>query len=611
MNKRYRPFLAMFLAAVTLVTAVGCSDGNKKDSLVALNYGTGLAENGEYNVELYGMNGMNDVNGADPGVIYVSEDEDPIYGGYYYMYVTGYATGDGGVTLIDSKYDGIGNLAFRCWRSKDLYNWELSGYYENGWSVTIDEDDWCNDMFWAPEVIRNPADGKYYMYFSAAAKKNLGVTGVSADDYGYDRLYLSVAVSDSPIGPFDVICDVDAETGKKIPTINFQVAYELDNAWAAIDASPFFDDDGSLYLYMRKHPDSTNMSDDGIWGMKMKSMEYPDYDTLTCLTIAGKITASGMPGSVTETSGSGEYYINEGAINEAPFMIKHDGKYYLTYSAYGYTQSAYSVHQAISDDPLSGFEKVDAANGNAVLDGNSVGTMSGTGHHAFVKNGEELWILYHRHYSKNGWSASAGRCIAVDRVNFVKNSEGLDVLTANGPSMALQWLPENRSGYKNLAETAEVKISSGSGVQYLTDRVMPYYLVSSDMVMKTDEDVTITLKWSEPVSVSSVMIYNANDVSEAFSKISDIRFKLSGQPEWANKAYDYAVIKDCAVPSAYWDADSEEYTPCGPVVAEFDALTITELQITIKAEDRLVEYDRSGEKNTALKISEIVVLGKE
>ena len=73
--------------------------------------------------------------------------------------------------------------------------------------------------------------------------------------------------------------------------------------------------------------------------------------------------------------------------------------------------------------------------------------------------------------------------------------------------------------------------------------------------MSAEGDVTITMKWQEPVRVSSLMIYNAQNVEQAFSNISDIRFKLEEQPSWASRNYDYAVIKDLKFP----DRDGEIY----------------------------------------------------
>lgn len=128
--------------------------------------------------------------------------------------------------------------------------------------------------------------------------------------------------------------------------------------------------------------------------------------------------------------------------------------------------------------------------------------------------------------------------------------------------------------------------------------------------MQAEGDVTITLKWQEPVEVSSLMIYNAQEVEKAFSNIADIRFRLAEQPEWASKPYDYAVIQDLKFPDRYWNPETEKYIVGGCAVAEFDQLLVSEIQITIEDGDRLMEYDKFGEPNSGLNLSEIVVLGR-
>jgi len=111
------------------------------------------------------------------------------------------------------------------------------------------------------------------------------------------------------------------------------------------------------------------------------------------------------------------------------------------------------------------------------------------------------------------------------------------------------------------------------------------------------------------VKVSSIMIYNGQEVSRAFSKVSDIRFKLAERPEWATKDYSYAVIKDLKLPDFYWNVETEEYIAGAPAVAEFDEIMVTEIEITIAATDRLVKVNKQGEDNTSLSLSEIVILG--
>lgn len=563
--------------------------------VVLKNYGTGLGDDLQYNSELYGMNQSNDVEGADPGVFYVSPEEDATYGGYYYMYQTG-STRDEGIEV-----GPVNGYAFRCYRSKDLYQWELCGTFDQGYSLQVDWGDWPMDAFWAPEVIRNPQDGKYYMYFSAASRPEWGATveGLSSSSTWSDRLYLGVAVADTPVGPFDMLYDTDATTGRRIPTINFHTGCNTTYDWAAIDASPFFDDDGTLYLYFNKHVDSHYTNLKGVWGMKMKSMTEPDYSTVSYLAKPYKYTVANTAGKIEAyTSVGSTYEWSEGDINEAPFMVKHNGKYYLTYASNGFSAVDYSVHQAISSSPLSGFTKLSSAQGNPVLDGSVHGGstynyMNGTAHHSIVKKGDEMWIVYHRHNSTEGVDAGMDRSICADRVQFVTNSQGTPVLTANGPSMSLQWLPESVSGYANLAQSADITLSTGSGKEYLTDELLPFYTVVQNRVMSATSDVTVTMTWDEAVSVSSVMIYNAYNKNNAFSEVTNLRFKLA--EGWTER---YAVISELEFPARYMSNSVGAFVPCAPAVAEFDALKVTELQFTIPV-------------NGTVNLSEIVVLGNE
>ncbi len=593
MKKLKKPLVCLLLAAL-LVSIAGC--GGASDAVLQyLDYGIGVNENGQYNAELFMQNGT-DLYGADPGCFFVSTEEDATYGGYYYMYITGYIANR--PVNLKPEYDGSKCIAYQCYRSQDLNNWDECGVLD-GYSLLVDEDDWCSENFWAPEVIRNPSDGKYYMYFSAGYSYGLKGEDLCVTNVDWqDRLTIGVAVSDSPMGPFDVINDIDETTGNKVPTVNFRKGCGTEHDWTTIDASPFFDDDGTLYVYFSKTGGSYYNELKGTWGMKMKSMSEPDYSTVTCLGVMGYESVSSVPGQIESVELGAPYYdTTEGQVNEGPFMVKHNGTYYMTYSSHGYGDPEYSIHQALSDDPLTGFVKVDENSGNPVLKGAQFEYMSGTGHASFARCGDDLWIIYHRHDSVSNFR---DRVICADRVQFVENAEGVEVMTANGPSFSLQWRSEEVSGYKNLAKTATITVKGADGAEYLNDELLPYYNVAEDHKVSFDSDVTVTLKWDEPVEVSALMVYNSNKVERAFSQIADIRFKTTaeedGKPVWK-------VIKDLAFPERYYDEDSAVYMLCSPAVAEFDTLTVTELRLTVKVSDKLLVASEG------LDLAEIVVLG--
>src|SRR5699024_7279499 len=117
---------------------------------------------------------------------------------------------------------------------------------------------------------------------------------------------------------------------------------EGDEGWVrAIDFHPWVDPDtGEKYLYWSQTPGS-------IAGVKMDDWLTPDWSTYKTLTACGYYTmddyVKAMNGETVETV----YYEQIAAYcNEGPFMIKHNGKYYLTFSIGAYDQSSYGVMQA-------------------------------------------------------------------------------------------------------------------------------------------------------------------------------------------------------------------------------------------------------------------------
>ena len=73
-------------------------------------------------------------------------------------------------------------------------------------------------------------------------------------------------------------------------------------------------------------------------------------------------------------------------------MLKHDGKYYLTFSANLYASNDYAVGVAVSSNPLSGFVK---SEDNPILT-RIPNKMAGPGHCMFFTDFEGyLWCCYH------------------------------------------------------------------------------------------------------------------------------------------------------------------------------------------------------------------------
>lgn len=198
--------------------------------------------------------------------------------------------------------------------------------------------------------------------------------------------HIALAVADSPEGPFMKTSD----------------GFLIDGQ--AIDGHFFFDDDGKVYFYY---------AGNGIMGCEMNSdLLSAKVETLTC---------------VLPDEGDG--------WAEGPFMLKHNGTYYLTYSGNDYQRKDYRVSVAIASSPLTKFKK-DAV--NPILTPDTF--ICGTGHHSFVcsPDGSELFIAYHSHLND---TTVHPRPLCIDRVKFVPTESGTDALVIYGPTKTPQEYP--------------------------------------------------------------------------------------------------------------------------------------------------------------------------
>lgn len=377
--------------------------------------------------------GQSTVYGADPSVFKAAD-------GKYVMYVTGSGSAQ----------------TFPVYTSTDLVNWKESGKIEivdeNGKSAAVA----VNKDIWAMEAIYEKTTKKYYLFFSATPQK-------FAADGSKDVKVPYVAVGDSYTGKFKLInhsdykyADGTALSGKNgddnigyAEYLKYSVfdPYEIitkavsagkiksagKQQIKAIDFHPFVDTDGGKYLYFSLYVDSGSI----IAGIKMNDWETPDYGTLAFLTENRAVS----------------YERNN--INEGPWMTEHNGKYYLTLSVNGYDADNYKVIQAVSDKPLGSFKKLSAEEGGVLLGADRIGEISGTGHHSFIEENGDMYIIYHVH--DDPATPSYKRHIAMDKIEWVTNSTGETVMYANGPTLnSLQALPSFISGYSNIAPDAEV-----------------------------------------------------------------------------------------------------------------------------------------------------------
>lgn len=236
---------------------------------------------------------------------------------------------------------------------------DLVEWKDEGYCLKAGEGVMGDKWFWAPEVKQYK--GKFYMVYVA-------------------NEHLAVAVADKPTGPFT------CPTGKWLSERN------------AIDGSFFIDDDGKIYLYYVRF-DGGNV----IYGAPMKDMFTLDEQN------ERELVRACLP-----------WETKLGNVAEGPFMLKHKGKYYLTYTANDFRSQDYAVGYAVCDTPLGNFVKYE---GNPILKKDDV--QVGTGHHSFTttRDGKNLLIVYHVHKNKEEVHP---RFTCVDRAEFIENPRGGD-----------------------------------------------------------------------------------------------------------------------------------------------------------------------------------------
>ncbi len=263
---------------------------------------------------------------------------------------------DGGFFAYATNGEG-GNLPVL--RSSDLRSWERVGDgmpQLAGWAM--------QGKTWAPEVLVAD-DGRYIVYYTAADRES-------------GRQCIGRAVADDPAGPFTddsdtpLVCQVD-EGG-------------------SIDASPFRDDDGTLYLYWTNDGNAFGRAT-WLYGQPLA----PDG-----LSMAGEPTQLLQQDTAWE-----------GDLIEAPFMWRHDGQLYLFFSANSFASPDYAVGYATCETPLGPCQK---APENPILV--SAQDAAGPGHNSIVEADGTTWFVYHAWAPDSIGSVIPGRTMWISELVF-------------------------------------------------------------------------------------------------------------------------------------------------------------------------------------------------
>ena len=504
--------ISILMIAVILLSALsGCVNEKSKypetveSSLVegvdyvdhALTYdGNGLT----YDDSMWYVNNLKDVPLADPHV-YVED-------GKYYIV----GTSDRDNNVID------------CYVTEDFvtYTRHIAIYNPanfEGWEAEKAE-------IYAPELYC--FDGVYYMYYSAK------------DADGMRRN--SVVVADAPLGPYRPL------QNDKVDGLTTPIFLDKNQNFDVLDITVFVDDDKQMYMY---YSVATN-DNQHIVGVKLNSPYEADWSTYKSLVVPGALNSTN---SILKPL-TWEMYRSGLPIVEAPYIIKSNGKYYMTYSVNGCWDKFYNVCYAVSDSPLGNFEKPYQSGGtwtnlllgypgtnvgNATVNSQWAGFASGTAHHCFFNIGDQIMIGYHAHQDRDGSGRYEKRAFAFDYLHFDKNG----VPFCNGPTYSVQPLPEELSGYYNIAPFAEVKSENVTNANAINDN---YIVDCYNLPGEAEKEVSlgtgysfIELKFDRAYEIGGVAVYNSAYYEKLLSEIVYIDFGNGNVVQYAQFAHDQYV----------------------------------------------------------------------
>jgi len=273
-------------------------------------------------------------------------------------------------------------------------------------------------------------DGKWYMYPSYQMAYvsedfiNWEHKKIEPCDIGYaptivvhrGKIYLygkngKLYVADNPLGPFEEIGPIKHSDGTPLN--------------ATFDPMIFSDDDERAYIYYSLIDRSSGKTEVSIWGIEL------DSDDLTRTVGEQKCLIKFDNTHKWECYGERNQDTSLSWI-EGVWMIKKNGRYYLTYSAPGTQYGTYAMGAYYSDKgPLEGFVY---QNNNPICN-NRYGLVKGGGHGCICEGpNDTLWAFY---TCPIKYTHMFERCLGMDPVVINEDGELMVLKNTDSP----QWAP--------------------------------------------------------------------------------------------------------------------------------------------------------------------------
>jgi arabinan endo-1,5-alpha-L-arabinosidase len=280
-----------------------------------------------------------------------------------------------GTRYIMSCTSGNAANAFPLWVSTDLVHWSQSGHILPAAARPA----WAKSDFWAPEI--HEVGSRWIAVWSARAANG--------------RLSIGAASAADPLGPY---------TALSTPL--------LDNANVGLIDAHVVDADGTSYLVWKEDGNAQGAATP-IRIRKLAS------DALS-------FASASAPALITNDRAW------EGNLVEAPFIIEHDGSYFLFYSGNAYYDDRYAVGVARATAVTGPYTKAAAP----IVTSSS--KWIGPGHNSIVEGpGGDLYMVYHAWEQGHVNGAGDRRHGLVDQVQW---RDGWPVVVG-APSNASRPLP--------------------------------------------------------------------------------------------------------------------------------------------------------------------------
>jgi xylan 1,4-beta-xylosidase len=375
--------------------------------------------------------------------------------------------------------------------------------------------------------------------------------------------------AESPLGPWTYVADFTDTDGKKV---------------APFDPMVMVDNDKRVFLYY------SGRSTHGIYGVELNQKDLTKFaGPVKRLMTFDKSHKWERYGTYNEYS--------EVTWIEGPWMTRHNGIYYLQYSAVGTDWPTYAVGVYTSKSPLGPFTYYP---GSPILR-HGQGLIRGVGHHCMVEGPDgQLWAFYTVVYRAWNRMASAERRIGMDRVGFDKNGN----MFVKGPTEIPQLAPGAKAATENesipLSVDTAYKVSSeapGRNAPYAFDDYtatwwspaendkQPWLLL--DLGAATDQDPLQEFMVDSSRILFSLVSDHPRDRGAAFKPIDGV-YKYKIETSLDGKTFETVVDH-----TGNAHLDTAPFDDFKPVQSRFVKLTMTDWP-----------------KNVPLSVLEFTVFGK-